>query len=100
MFPDHRPPALPGRPGPLAKEARMSIERPGLDPEDDLIALERRLEGWRPVANFCAVDRDRLFYEAGRAAARSRVHPAWLSTACLALVALTLGGLLVHERDN
>ena len=78
----------------------MSIERTGRDPEGDLSALERRLGNWRPAAG--VVDRDRMLFEAGRAAARNESWGRFggLSSAFLALVALGLGGLLVREQGN
>jgi hypothetical protein len=67
--------------------------------EDDMNALEHRLAAWRPAAG--ALDRDRMLYEAGSAAARAeaRVRPWRLATAALAVVALGLFGLLVHHRS-
>jgi hypothetical protein len=60
----------------------------------DLTALEHRLSAWRPAAG--ALDRDRMLYDAGRAAAGAR--PWRLATAALLLATLGLGGLLIHER--
>lgn len=68
------------------------------EPEGPLKDLERRLEQWRPSPG--SLDRDRMLFEAGRAAARAE---SWgrlgmALTACFALVAVGLGGLLVRER--
>jgi hypothetical protein len=74
----------------------MDTHKPG--PEGELTDLERRLTHWRPATE--NLDRDRMFFEAGRAAARAEVR-AWTgfaSTAALALVAAGLGVLLVGER--
>jgi hypothetical protein len=62
-----------------------------------LTALEHRLAAWRPTAG--ALDRDRMLYDAGRAAARVAGHVrTWrLATAALALVAIGLSGLLAHQ---
>ncbi len=78
----------------------MDTDNPGPGREDenaigpDLTALERRLAGWRPAAG--ALDRDRMLYDAGRAAAGAR--PWRLAAAALMLVSLGLGGLLVQRR--
>jgi hypothetical protein len=74
----------------------MDTHEPG--PEGDLTDLERRLTHWRPAAKY--FDRDRMLYEAGRAAARAELR-AWTgfaSSAALALVTASLGVLLVRER--
>jgi hypothetical protein len=78
----------------------MDIEHPDHDPEIDLSAVERRLAAWRPTAG--GLDRDRMLYEAGRAAARAdgRVRSWRLATAALILMAVGLGGLLVRERSQ
>jgi hypothetical protein len=67
-------------------------------PEGDLTDLERRLTLWRPAP--VVLDRDRMLFEAGRAAGRSeaRLRAGLLSTAALALVAAGLGVPLVRER--
>jgi hypothetical protein len=65
------------------------------DREPELTALERRLAAWRPATG--ALDRDRMLYDAGRAAAGAR--PWRLATAALMLVSLGLGGLLVQQRS-
>lgn len=71
-------------------------------PRDDLTGLERRLAAWRPSAG--GLDRDRLLYEAGRAAARSeagaRLRLAMGSVAAAAIVAVGLGGWLAVERGR
>lgn len=63
----------------------------------DLTALERRLSAWRPAA---AIDRDRLLYESGRAAARADARPWRLATAALILISMGLGGALIHQRSS
>jgi hypothetical protein len=69
-------------------------------PEGDLTDLERRLAGWQPAS--LGRDRDRMLFEAGRAAARAEVwaRVPLASAAALALVAVSLGALLVRERDQ
>jgi len=64
-----------------------------------LSALADRLAAWRPSTG--ALDRDRTLYEAGHAAARAESGGrTWrLATALLAMVALGLSGLLVHQRS-
>jgi hypothetical protein len=76
----------------------MDIEHPEIENEFDLSKLERRLAAWRPASG--GLDRDRMLYEAGRAAARAdvRIHSWRLATAALALLTVGLGGLLAHER--
>jgi hypothetical protein len=79
----------------------MDIDHPNreieLDP--DLMALEHRLAAWRPSAG--ALDRDRMLYDAGRAAALagSRIRSWRLATAALALISVGLGGLLAQQRS-
>jgi hypothetical protein len=73
------------------------------DPHEDrevLRALERRLAAWRPSAG--ALDRDRMLYDAGRAAAqgRGRIRTWRLAAAALAVVTLGLGVLLERERSQ
>jgi hypothetical protein len=63
----------------------------------DLTALERRLSAWRPAA--VAIDRDRLLYDAGRAAAEGSGRPWRLATAALLLVSMGLGAALIHQRS-
>lgn len=63
----------------------------------DLTALERRLSGWRPAAG--ALDRDRMLYDAGRAAAEGRRHP-WRSTAAAVLLLAILGQAALLARLN
>jgi hypothetical protein len=74
----------------------MDIEHP----EINLSELERRLAAWRPASG--GLDRDRMLYEAGRAAARAdgRVQSWRLATAALVLLTVGLGGLLAHERSH
>src|SRR5262245_25425879 len=66
----------------------------------DLTDLERRLSGWTPSAG--ALDRDRMLFEAGRAAARSETRGR-LTTALaagLAAVSVGLGGWAVRESTQ
>ena len=69
-------------------------------PEDELTALERRLGRWQPTP--AGLNRDRMLFEAGRAAARAEVwgRVPLASAAALALVVAGLGMLLVRERDQ
>jgi hypothetical protein len=78
----------------------MDIEHPEIEREFDLSDVERRLAAWRPAVG--GLDRDRMRYEAGRAAARAdgRVQSWRLATAALALFAVGLGGLLMRERSQ
>ena len=61
----------------------MDIEHPEIQNEFDLSEFERRLAAWRPAVG--GLDRDRMLYEAGRAAARAdgRVQSWRLATAAL-----------------
>ncbi|SIO60484.1 hypothetical protein SAMN05444166_6409 [Singulisphaera sp. GP187] len=70
------------------------------DPLVDRNAFEQRLGQWRPAAG--GLDRDRMLFEAGRASAgdASLRRFAVGSIAGLLVVALGLGGLLVHERSQ
>jgi hypothetical protein len=76
------------------------MDTPERGPEEDMSALERRIGRWRPAAG--VVDRDRVMFEAGRAAAHvgSWGRLGFASAACLALVASGLVGLLVRERGH
>lgn len=78
----------------------MDIEHPEIENEFDLSELERRLAAWWPASG--GLDRDRMLYEAGRAAARAdgRIHSWRLATAALALLTVGLGSLLAHERSH
>jgi hypothetical protein len=78
----------------------MDFDKSEPDLENDLTALERRLAAWRPATG--AVDRDRMLYDAGWAAARAehRAHIWRLATAASFVVIVTLGGLLAHERSQ
>jgi hypothetical protein len=69
-------------------------------PENELNAMERRLAAWRPASG--GLDRDRMLYEAGRAAARAddRVQSWRLAAAALTLLTVGLGGLLAHEQSQ
>ncbi|MGO9466531.1 MAG: hypothetical protein ACLQIB_16005 [Isosphaeraceae bacterium] len=77
----------------------MDTDHANREHEQDLSALANRLTAWRPSTG--ALDRDRMLYEAGRAAARAEApgRPWRLATAALAVAALGLFGLLVHERS-
>jgi hypothetical protein len=84
----------------------MSIERTDFDSQDDVSpsssALEQRLVNWQPASASTVLDRDRLMFEAGCAAARagSWGRLGWLTSACLALVAIALGGQLAREHGK
>lgn len=69
-------------------------------PEGDLTDLERRLARWQPAS--LGLARDRMLFEAGRATARAEVwaRVPLASAAVLALVAVSLGAMLVRERDQ
>ena len=70
----------------------------GRDPEIDLTGSEEWLSRLRPAP--VALDRDRLLFEAGRAAGRAewRGRAGSALAAMFALIAVGLGGLLAHER--
>jgi hypothetical protein len=78
----------------------MDIDKPQPDQENELSALERRLTGWRPATG--GLNRDRMLYEAGRAAARAEGRSRlWqLATAALTLMIAGLAGLLSRERSQ
>jgi hypothetical protein len=78
----------------------MDIDKPHLDHENDLTDLERRLSAWQPATG--GLDRDRMLFDAGRAAARAEGRSRYwrLATVALVLVTVTLGELLVHERSQ
>ena len=63
----------------------------------DLSALERRLAAWRPATG--ALDRDRMLYNAGRAAAAAGARTWRLASAALLLATTGLGGLLFQQRS-
>jgi hypothetical protein len=67
--------------------------------EENLKALELRLAAWRPAAG--ALDRDRMLYEAGQAAARAYRHNhAWqVATAALLFLTVALSGLLARQTS-
>jgi hypothetical protein len=69
-------------------------------PEPDPTGIERRLAAWLPAHG--ALDRNRMLFDSGRAAAFAEARGlAWRSaTAALALVAVALAGLLVRERSR
>jgi hypothetical protein len=77
----------------------MDHDNPDCEHEIDLTALEQRLAAWRPAA--AALDRDRMLFDAGRAAAEADSHArAWRrATAALALAVIGLVGLLAQERS-
>ena len=80
----------------------MGTVEPG--PEDelngDLSETEERLAAWRPVS--APADRDRMLFEAGRAAGRAdaRGRAGLALAACLALVSAGLGARLEQERPR
>ena len=78
----------------------MERDQPLADDENDLTPLERRLAAWRPAAG--TLDRDRMLYSAGQAPARDedRVRYWRLAAAASIVVAVTLAGLLAHERSQ
>jgi hypothetical protein len=67
---------------------------------DDLTDLERRVAGWRPDA--AGLDPDAMLFAAGRASVRpSPTRFAWPTiAACMAVVALALGGWAAKERTG
>ena len=67
-------------------------------PENELTDLERRLTRWQPTA--AGLNRDRVMYESGRAAARADVKAsaALFATAAVVIVSAVLGTMLVRER--
>jgi hypothetical protein len=69
-----------------------------MNPEYDPSGFERRLASWLPAAS--ALDRDRMLFEAGRAAARAESRGGVWPSAAVGLVALLagLGGVLARER--
>ena len=71
----------------------------GSDPEADLTGLEEALARLRPSP--IPLNRDRLLFEAGRAAGRAE-RRGWARgiAAAFALAALGLGGLLARERGE
>lgn len=65
----------------------------------DLSALEQRLAAWQPAEG--ALDRDRMLYEAGRAAAAASRARSWQIGAAAMFFALAgLGGLLAVEHTQ
>jgi hypothetical protein len=68
-------------------------------PRSDLTDLEHRLRGWRPAA--ATLDRDRMLFEAGRAAAHpAGLAQAWITaTSFLTLLAVALGIGWWREHD-
>jgi hypothetical protein len=78
----------------------MDIEHPEIEREFDMSEVERRLAAWRPATG--ALDRDRMLYDAGRAAARTdgRIWSWRLAMASLALLTVGLFVLLARERSR
>jgi hypothetical protein len=76
------------------------MDTPEHDSRQDLSEVEKRLAAWRSAP--AALDRDRLLYEAGRAAARSesRSRLSLSAAACLGVATLVLGGQYVRERER
>jgi hypothetical protein len=69
-------------------------------PEDELTDLEHRLRQWQPAS--LGLDRDRMLFAAGQAAARGEVW-GWAplgSVAALAMAVVMLGFLFVRERGE
>lgn len=66
---------------------------------EDLSELEQRLSAWRPAA---AAQADRMLFAAGRASAPRAGTPLFwpAASACLALLAVALGGWLAAERGE
>ena len=64
----------------------------------DLTALERRLSAWRPSAG--SLDRDRMLYDAGRAAAGAGARPWRLMAASLLLATLGLSAMLARQHSS
>lgn len=69
-------------------------------PESDLNAFEARLASWQPASP--GADRDRVMFLAGKAAGRAELRHRLLtgSAACVALVIVSLGGLLAREHSR
>ena len=69
-------------------------------PENDLTDLEFRLRQWQPSA--LGLDRDRMLFEAGRAAARAEIwgRVPLGSIAALAVTVVGLGVLFARERGE
>jgi hypothetical protein len=67
--------------------------------EEHLKSLERRLAGWRPAVG--ALDRDRVLYHAGQAAARADTYvQAWrLASAALLFLLIGSGWLIARQRS-
>jgi len=73
----------------------MSAERP--NHEQDLSPLERRLQNWQPAAS--GSSRERMLFEAGRAAARrSRIGMAQVGFAGFLVSSVLLAGGWMVER--
>jgi hypothetical protein len=78
----------------------MDVKKPENDHDFDMSEVSCRLAAWRPASG--GLNRDRMLYEAGRAAARAegRIQSWRLATAALTLLTVGLGGLLAHERSQ
>ncbi len=87
-----------------ASEAGANMFEPNLAAGDDSSALERRLRAWEPSPG--GLDRDRMLFEAGRAAAASEMQgwrsrrPWLLAASAAALVASVLGAAWTSERSD
>jgi len=79
----------------------MGIDNPERDDEiaETVKSLEQRLAAWRPSAG--ALHRDRMLYDAGRAAARADGSIlVWrLATAALLFLSVALSGLLARQTS-
>jgi hypothetical protein len=73
------------------------MDTPAPFPQDELNETERRLAGWSPAAP--GVGRDRMLFEAGRAAARAEVRGriAMIIAADFAVLAIAI---VVWAREN
>jgi hypothetical protein len=78
----------------------MDVKNPENEHDFDMSEVACRLAAWRPASG--GLDRDRMLYEAGRAAAQADGRgQSWrLATAALTLLTVGLGGLLAHERSQ
>jgi hypothetical protein len=78
----------------------MEIDKQRPNHENDMTEFERRLAAWRPAGG--TLNRDRMLYSAGRAAAQAEgQNRFWrLATAALVLMSTALAGLLARERSQ
>jgi hypothetical protein len=75
------------------------METPNFDPDQAMSDLERPLRGLHPLAP--ALSRDRMLFEAGRAAGRAQGRNRRLAaTSTLAALVVGLGGLLAREHTQ